>query len=50
MSENVLKCTPEETKACCCADVGTIIDNSELSVDFLKSMKMKQQLKRHWHI
>ncbi|WP_249961478.1 YfcZ/YiiS family protein [Histophilus somni] len=34
MSENVLKCTPEETKACCCADVGTIIDNSELSVDF----------------
>lgn len=36
MSDKALKCNTEESNecSCCCADVGTIIDNSELSVDF----------------
>lgn len=29
-----LKCHPEEAKACCCVDVGTIIDGSDCHVDF----------------
>ncbi|HDR1022688.1 TPA: YfcZ/YiiS family protein [Pasteurella multocida] len=29
-----LKCNPEEAKACCCVDVGTIIDGSDCTVDF----------------
>lgn len=29
-----LKCNPEEAKACCCVDVGTIIDGSDCTVEF----------------
>lgn len=29
-----LKCNAEEAKACCCVDVGTIIDGSDRTVDF----------------
>lgn len=29
-----LKCSAEEAKACCCVDVGTIIDGSDCTVDF----------------
>ncbi|MDH2925356.1 uncharacterized protein (TIGR00743 family) [Nicoletella semolina] len=28
------ECKTNETAACCCVDVGTIIDNSECAVDF----------------
>lgn len=34
MSEKTLQCKAEEVKACCCVDVGTIIDNSDRAVDF----------------
>lgn len=34
MAEKTLQCKAEEVKACCCVDVGTIIDNSDLAVDF----------------
>ncbi len=33
MSEKTLQCKAEEVAACCCVDVGTIIDNSDLSVN-----------------
>ncbi|MGC7560734.1 YfcZ/YiiS family protein [Pasteurella sp. PK-2025] len=29
-----VKCRAEEAKACCCVDVGTIIDGSDCTVDF----------------
>lgn len=29
-----LKCNAEEAKACCCVDVGTIIDGADRKVDF----------------
>lgn len=29
-----LKCNAEEAKACCCVDVGTIIDGSDCTVEF----------------
>ena len=29
-----LQCKAEEAKACCCVDVGTIIDGSDCTVDF----------------
>ena len=29
-----LQCKAEEAKACCCVDVGTIIDGSDCAVDF----------------
>lgn len=29
-----VKCNAEEAKACCCVDVGTIIDGSDHCVDF----------------
>lgn len=29
-----LKCNAEEAKACCCVDVGTIIDGTDCTVDF----------------
>ena len=43
MSEKTLQCKAEEVKACCCVDVGTIIDNSDLTVDFSQSYTTKAQ-------
>lgn len=44
--EKTLQCKkPEEVKACCCVDVGTIIDNSDLTVDFHNPMQPKRKPK-----
>ncbi|MFZ7173224.1 YfcZ/YiiS family protein [[Pasteurella] aerogenes] len=45
MSEKTLQCKAEEVKACCCVDVGTIIDNSDLTVDFSQSYVTEAQAK-----
>lgn len=40
-----LKCKAEEAKACCCVDVGTIIDNEDCGVDFQQIYATEQQAK-----
>lgn len=40
-----LKCNAEEAKACCCVDVGTIIDGSDCSVDFEQVYATEEQAK-----
>lgn len=34
MNKKDLACKAEEVAACCCVDVGTVIDNSDLTVSF----------------
>lgn len=34
MSDSKNKCKGNETSACCCVDVGTIIDNDDCSTEF----------------
>lgn len=34
MKDKNLSCKVEEVAACCCVDVGTIIDNNDLTVSF----------------
>lgn len=36
-------CQAEEVKACCCVDVGTIIDGSDVSVDFEQVYATEEQ-------
>ncbi|NBI43241.1 DUF406 family protein [[Haemophilus] felis] len=40
-----LKCNAEEAKACCCVDVGTIIDGSDCAVDFEQVYATEEQAK-----
>ncbi len=37
MAEKNLSCRAQEVAACCCVDVGTVIDNSDLSVQIEKT-------------
>ncbi|QWA09497.1 YfcZ/YiiS family protein [Sodalis ligni] len=34
MAHSINKCSAEETAACCCVDVGTIIDNEDRKASF----------------
>lgn len=34
MSDSVNKCKSNETAACCCVDVGTIIDNDDCTAEY----------------
>ncbi|MDG6897480.1 hypothetical protein A6A19_05680 [Actinobacillus delphinicola] len=36
MTEKNLSCRAQEVAACCCVDVGTVIDNSDLNVQIEK--------------
>ncbi|TCJ94683.1 uncharacterized protein (TIGR00743 family) [Volucribacter psittacicida] len=38
-----LRCKAEEAKACCCVDVGTVIDNEDCGVDFSQIYDTQQQ-------
>lgn len=38
-----LRCKAEEAKACCCVDVGTVIDNEDCGVDFQQVYSSEQQ-------
>ncbi|PJG85099.1 YfcZ/YiiS family protein [Conservatibacter flavescens] len=40
-----LKCKAEEAKVCCCVDVGTVIDNTDCSVDFEQIYASEAQAK-----
>ena len=34
MTEAIKKCSANETAACCCMDVGTVMDNSDCTADW----------------
>lgn len=36
MTHSINKCSAEETAACCCVDVGTIIDNEDCTASYSK--------------
>lgn len=38
-----LRCKAEEAKACCCVDVGTVIDNEDCGVDFEQVYSSQEQ-------
>lgn len=43
MSKNFLSCQAQDVAACCCVDVGTVIDNSDLNVSFKKIFQSKEE-------
>ncbi|QLB12284.1 uncharacterized protein (TIGR00743 family) [Bisgaardia hudsonensis] len=43
--ETELQCKAEEVQACCCVDVGTVIDNTDLTVDFSQNYQTEEQAK-----
>ena len=36
MTNAINKCSAEETAACCCADVGTVMDNTDCTASYSK--------------
>ncbi|HGJ5876438.1 MAG TPA: YfcZ/YiiS family protein [Arsenophonus sp.] len=45
MSDAKNRCHAEETTACCCVDVGTVIDNQNRTACFEESFSSKQEAK-----
>lgn len=43
MAQSLNKCSAEETAACCCVDVGTIIDNEDCKASFSQFFEQRQQ-------
>ncbi|WP_410014170.1 YfcZ/YiiS family protein [Sodalis sp. C49] len=43
MTHSINKCSAEETAACCCVDVGTIIDNEDCTASFSKVFEQRQE-------
>ncbi|TKI03860.1 YfcZ/YiiS family protein [Martelella alba] len=43
MTRSLNKCSAEETAACCCVDVGTIIDNEDCKASFRQVFDDRQQ-------
>lgn len=45
MDKKDLSCKAEEVSACCCVDVGTVIDNTDLTVLFSQTYETEEQAK-----
>ncbi|QBY44114.1 YfcZ/YiiS family protein [Arsenophonus nasoniae] len=45
MSDAKNRCHAEETAACCCVDVGTVIDNQNCTASFEKNFLNQQEAK-----
>ncbi|MFT4466070.1 MAG: YfcZ/YiiS family protein [Sodalis sp. (in: enterobacteria)] len=43
MANSLNKCSANETAACCCVDVGTIIDNEDCKASFSCEFAVRQQ-------
>ncbi|CAK9885491.1 MAG: hypothetical protein XXXJIFNMEKO3_01890 [Candidatus Erwinia impunctatus] len=43
MSHSINKCSAEETAACCCVDVGTIMDNTDCTATWSQHFDSLQQ-------
>ncbi|WP_413737757.1 YfcZ/YiiS family protein [Sodalis sp. RH21] len=43
MTHSINKCSAQETAACCCVDVGTIIDNEDCTASFSKVFEQRAQ-------
>ena len=43
MAHSINKCSAEETAACCCVDVGTIIDNNDCTASFSHVYEQRPQ-------
>ncbi|TCW00365.1 YfcZ/YiiS family protein [Biostraticola tofi] len=43
MANSLNKCSAQETAACCCVDVGTIIDNEDCKASFSKTFEKRHQ-------
>ncbi|XBS68666.1 YfcZ/YiiS family protein [Acerihabitans sp. KWT182] len=43
MAHSMNKCSAEETAACCCVDVGTIIDNENCKASFSQVYEQRHQ-------
>ncbi len=45
MTDSLNKCKANETAACCCVDVGTIIDNDDCTAEFEHVFATEQEAK-----
>ena len=43
MTHSLNKCSAQETAACCCVDVGTIIDNEDRTASYSKVFDQRDQ-------
>ncbi|QHM71857.1 YfcZ/YiiS family protein [Mixta intestinalis] len=43
MSDALNKCSANETAACCCVDVGTVMDNSDCTASWARLFDNRQQ-------
>ncbi|MEA9389106.1 YfcZ/YiiS family protein [Acerihabitans sp. TG2] len=43
MTHSLNKCSAQETAACCCVDVGTIIDNEDCTASYSKVFDQRDQ-------
>lgn len=43
MSEALNKCQASETAACCCVDVGTVMDNSDCTASWSQTFTRRQE-------
>lgn len=43
MSDALNKCSANETAACCCVDVGTVMDNSDCTASWSRLFENRQQ-------
>jgi len=43
MTHSLNKCSAQETAACCCVDVGTIIDNEDRTASYSKIFDQRDQ-------
>ncbi|WP_130830912.1 YfcZ/YiiS family protein [[Erwinia] mediterraneensis] len=43
MSEAIKKCQANETAACCCVDVGTVIDNRDCTASWSQSFTQRHE-------
>lgn len=43
MTHSINKCSAQETAACCCVDVGTIIDNEDCKASYSRVFDQQQQ-------
>ncbi|HEI8866536.1 YfcZ/YiiS family protein [Serratia sp. AKBS12] len=43
MSDAINKCSAQETAACCCVDVGTVMDNTDCTASYSQVFTNQQQ-------
>lgn len=47
MSDAKNRCHAEETAACCCVDVGTVLDNQNCTASFEKNFLNQQEAEKN---